>query len=132
VAELDPDIDDATVQTIAGLPSGTATAAVETAVEKLGLNGRTDGTVAFIDADVKNFLTPVPHPVYLNQIMIRPHNATARFSHAADSGALGVTREEPAAVGLLVGVSFDGTERLTFAGPIEDVLTALDADLITR
>jgi uncharacterized protein YjbI with pentapeptide repeats len=132
VAEFLQDLDDATLKAIQGLPSGLGTAKIGTDVEKTGLNGRTDGTIAYTDVDIKNFLTPVPHPEYLNQILIRPQNATSPFSQQGDSGSLIVTREERAAVALLIGESFDGIERLTFAAPIEEVLTALDAELITQ
>jgi len=101
-------------------------------VEKSGLNGTTTGAIAYVDVDVKNFVTPTTHQVYLNQVLVRPANGTAHFSYPGDSGALIVTPEERFAVALLVGESFAGAERLTFATPIDDVLTALAAGLITR
>jgi S1-C subfamily serine protease len=106
-----------------GAPQGTAAAAIDMRVHKFGrTTAYRVGRVTSVDTDVKvEYETGTL--VFQNQIIIA--GLDMPFSAAGDSGSLILERGTQRAVGLL----FAGSDRITIANHIQDVLEALDVVL---
>jgi hypothetical protein len=106
-----------------GAPQGTAEAAIDILVHKFGrTTAYRVGRVTSVDTDVK-VEYEAGTLVFQNQIIIA--GLDMPFSAAGDSGSLIVARGTQLAVGLL----FAGSDRITIANHIQDVLQALDVVL---
>jgi hypothetical protein len=108
-----------------GTPKGSANAAIDMVVEKFGRTTRyTVGRITSIDTDAL-----VDYDMgqlkFTSQIVIESINNNP-FSDSGDSGSLIVERQSGNAVGLLFG----GSAIVTLANHIDDVLQALEVDLV--
>lgn len=102
-----------------GTPIGTATATLGTRVQKTGrTTGYTAGTITQIDATVRIDYYG-PSALFEGQLMASP------MSQPGDSGSA-VLDEERRVVGLL----FAGSDAATVLNPIQEVLSALDVQVV--
>ncbi|MGD1996591.1 MAG: hypothetical protein PVH62_07440 [Anaerolineae bacterium] len=103
-----------------GTPIGVGTAGLGTWVQKTGrTTDHTTGTITQIDATVRiDYYGPTA--LFDGQLVASP------MSSGGDSGSA-VLDERPQVVGLL----FAGSDQATIINPIEDVLSALDVEIVT-
>jgi hypothetical protein len=112
-----------------GIPSGTGSASVNEHVAKQGRSSAlTCGTIMSI-ADVPNFPYNVcgkKFPVsFTKQLIIKSVDPSYPFTIGGDSGSLIVDAGTAQAVGLNFGGGVKGTTKLTYANPIEKVMSVL-------
>jgi hypothetical protein len=103
-------------------------------VEKLGrTTGHTKGTITAFEVDDVIVEYEIGNLRFNNQIEIEGAGSRA-FSDGGDSGSLIFTSAGQHALGLLFAGSQQGGTNgrgLTYANPLENVLSALNAELVT-
>lgn len=102
-----------------GAPTGTATGALGEAVQKTGrTSGYTRGTITQIDATVRIDYEG-PSALFTGQLVASP------MSQRGDSGSAVLDT-----AGRVVGLLFAGSEAATIVNPIDEVLSALNVELV--
>jgi hypothetical protein len=103
-----------------GAPTGAGTATLEMAVQKTGrTTGRTTGTITQIDVTVRiDYYGPTA--LFEGQLVASP------MSEPGDSGSAVLDMERR-----VVGLLFAGSDAATIINPIEEVLSALNVEIVT-
>ncbi len=103
-----------------GVPTGVGTAALGTQVQKSGrTTGYTQGTITQVDATLRIDYYG-PKALFSGQFVASP------MSQGGDSGAAILDMDRR-----MVGLLFAGSEAATIINPIDDVLSALDVEVVT-
>jgi len=117
---LSPDLVSSEILYI-GTPTGVGKAALEMRVQKTGrTTGYTTGTITQIDATVRiDYYGPTA--LFEGQLIASP------MSQPGDSGSAVLDQEER-----VVGLLFAGSDAATVINPIQEVLSALDVEIVTQ
>jgi hypothetical protein len=108
-----------------GYPTGVGSAAIDMSVAKSGrTTGLTRGVIVSVDTDMQ-VAYDIGNLVFQGQIAISSTDGRA-FSGAGDSGSLIVEQTTGQAVGLL----FSGSDVISFANHLSDVMDACDVTLV--
>jgi hypothetical protein len=101
-----------------GVPTGVATAALGTQVQKSGrTTGHTQGTITQVDATVRIDYYG-PQALFTGQVVASP------MSQGGDSGSAILDMDR-----CVVGLLFAGSDAVTILNPIDEVLSALEVEL---